>query len=224
MTDEIVAELILTWAGTTLAGAAYGIVVLLVTSLISPGSDGGEMVFVGGFVGGLIAGVAGLGIIPLLAIIRRSLRMRPKPIVLGAVGGGLTGFVTTAMLLLSGPAMDGLPGFLRGPGIATIFGQIGGALGGYWVIRTQPNALQLTDSHDPVGRFRFGIYEPLVLFVWVSIFLAGLRLKGIDLKIACVASVVWLVYQTATFLAGWFFCGRIWPWLRHRLRVRNRST
>ena len=110
-----------------------------------------------------------------------------------------------------------------GPGLATIFGQIGGA----WGRRVSPSRENgsakrpcVRRSTFPAGSevepsqreeataaehrpwFQFGISTLLWVAVWISLLLSVIRLSGFDLAIASPILLAWLVFQAATLWAS----------------------
>jgi hypothetical protein len=210
--------------------------------------EGVVMVFLGGTVGagiGLIwAGVVCLAILPLVYLFVLSLQVRGSLIRLGAFAGGLVGFVAVMPFIWgeyspargsSWPELIFL--LLVGPGLTTILGQLGGAWGGWrerWYERAvtaagigeRPRLEQVANSLNSDGtlaypRIQFGIRHLLVIGMWISVVLAGIRFSGLDYEVVLPLGIGWLIYQAATLWIG----GRLVGWIgRWRARRQSRST
>jgi hypothetical protein len=206
------------------------------------------MVFLGGTVGagiGLVwASIVCVGILPLVYLFVLSLQLRGSLIRLGAFAGGLVGFVAVLPFICgeyspargsSWPELIFL--LLVGPGLTTILGQLGGAWGGWrerWYERAVaaagigecPRLEQVADSLNSVGplaypRIQFGIWHLLVIGMWLSVLLAGIRVSGLDYEVVLPLGMGWLVYQAATLWIG----GRLVSWVgRRKARRQGRST
>jgi len=153
-------------SGIILSGGAYPSVVALIGivigvaatiwSVISRGefpSPSGELVggigmalmfaFMGGIAGIIWAAIVTMVTGPVVYLFVRSLRLRGNIVWLGAVWGGLVGFLAmlpaTLPLLGSFREFDSVSGVIAllamGPGLTTIVGQVGGAAGGRSALR-----------------------------------------------------------------------------------------
>jgi hypothetical protein len=237
--------------GIVLAGGAYPLVLGLI-GLVVVGVAFVWMLFTNGIVPGLFelgilpAGIllqAGIGAVigavwaafvsvftlPVVYLFVRSLKLKGSIIWLGAVSGGLVGFLAVLPLTLSlpmlTPTLDGLQvllALLAGPGLTTILGQLGGAWGGrravHYAFNAEWKALiaatsQADGSTEPVHdetpevadkepRFQFHIRHILWIFVWLSLLLSVIRLSGIPFEYVLPLLVGWLLYQSATLYVG----------------------
>jgi hypothetical protein len=210
--------------------------------------EGVVMVFLGGTAGagiGLLwASVVCVAILPLVYLFVLSLQVRGSLIRLGAFAGGLVGLVAVM------PFIWGEYSFARGsswpqlifvllvgPGLTTILGQLGGAWGGWrerWYERAvadteigerraleQPANSSNNDRPLSYPRIQFGIRHLLVIGMWISVVLTGIRFSGLNYEVVLPLGIGWLIYQAATLwigdqLAGWFG--------RRKARRQSRST
>jgi hypothetical protein len=210
--------------------------------------EGVVMVFLGGTVGagiGLVwASIVCVAILPLVYLFVLSLQVRGSLTRLGAFAGGLVGFVAvmpfiwTEYSFARGSSWPQLIFLLVvGPGLTTILGQLGGAWGGWrerWYERAiaaagigehraleQPADSLNNDGPLPCPRIQFGIWHLLVIGMWISVVLAGIRFSGLDYEVVLPLGIGWLIYQAATLWIG----GRLVGWLgRWRARRQSRST
>jgi hypothetical protein len=183
-------------------------------------------------------------ILPLVYLFVRSLELRGSIVRLGAFCGGLVGFVAIMPFFLGimGGGPDSLAELavvgLLGPALTTIVGQLGGAWGGWrtgWYERAvaqaaisgggRPEALPANHSNIdgglPHSRLQFGIRHLLVVSIWISLLLTGIRLSGLGYQSVLLLLISWLVYQMATLWVGSLLLGRL---SRRRARRQTRST
>src|SRR4051812_10463213 len=210
--------------------------------------EGVVIVFLVGTVGagiGLIwASVVCVAILPLVYLFVLSLQLRGSFIRLGAFAGGLVGFVAVMPFILGeySPVRGGswpqlIFVLLAGPGLTTILGQVGGAWGGWrerWYERAVADAgigdrrtleqSATSSNNDPslsYPRIHFGIRHLLVIGIWISVMLGGIRLSGLDYSIVLPIGIGWLIYQSATLWIG----ARLLSWVgRRNIRRQSRST
>jgi hypothetical protein len=205
-----------------------------------------------GAIGILWASIATIVTLPVVHLIAWSLRLRTGLVWLGAFSGGLVGFVAVLPLVMDLPDMassqrvwQAITMLAVGPGLTTILGQIGGALGGRLAAR---RATVRTETHrslvaigwrrDPLrsaergdGRpgklhepqFHFRIAHLLWIGVWMSVLLAVIRLSGIPYEFILPMLLGWLIYQAATLWIGWQLVRQLGPWWIRRRPIR-RST
>lgn len=137
--------------------------------------------------------------------------------ILAALAGGATGFLITIPWLWETAVHSG-PGWhyialLLGPGLATLFGQVGGC---WWL--TPPGSLDESESATPersssIG-LRFEIRHLLVITAWLAVFLAALKLTGAATPSVIGTLLVWLVFQAGTLPVALKFVR--WRWRRAR--------
>jgi hypothetical protein len=187
-------------------------------------------VLCGAFVGFLWAGAVSLFVLPVMYMLARSLRVSVGFTLLSACCGGIVGFVAVMpfiALITHGDhwRWEGFAFVLAlGPGLTTILGQLGGAIGGRrevainWAV--QPPEESPTPSRRPL---QFGIRQLLWLSVWLSLLLTAIKLSGVRLELILPVLVGWILYQAATLYGGWVLATRVWPRWRH-WRTSGRST
>jgi hypothetical protein len=246
--------------GIMLAGAAYPIIIAIASIAIiivqifgslnrmSPGPNLVELAVVpfflvgyaalGSMLGIIWAGVLSMITLPVVYAFVRSLKLRGSLVWLGAVSGGLVGFIAALPVTLSVPWTIGLGDYWEllialslGPGLATVLGQIGGAWGGlratrhianyYGVVgasnsdRAEPvRTGLLTDANDFAPRtteqhWQFGIRHIMWLIVWISLLLSVIRLSGIPFEYVLPLVAGWILFQWLTLRVGW----RLAQWL-----------
>ena len=187
-------------------------------------------IFVAGL--GLIwTGVLSMITLPVVYWVVRSLKLHGNLIWLGAFAGGLVGFIavlpfTMSLAWIAGPSelwhlLIAIP---LGPGLATVFGQIGGAWGGrrasqnlasyYGVVATSNSnmaaelASEVLDEANRIAastqepRWQFGLRHMMWLIVWLSLLLSAIRLSGIPFEYAVPLIAGWSVYQWLTLRVG----------------------
>jgi hypothetical protein len=259
--------------GIMLAGAAYPIIVAtfffaimiaqIVVSLnrMSSGPTLMEMAVIpfflvgyaalGSMLGIIWAGVISMITLPLVYAVVRSLKLHGSLVGLGAVSGGLVGFIAAlpvtlrlAWVLGPGDVVELLIALSLGPGLATVLGQVGGAWGGsranrhianyYGVVPTSnsDNAEKVgsaivTETSDfavrtPERPWQFGIRHMMWLIVWISLLLSVIRLSGIPFEYILPLLTGWIVYQWITLRLG----QRLVKWLGPKWAARRslRST
>jgi hypothetical protein len=178
--------------------------------------------------------------LPVVYLFVRSLKLRGTLVGLGAISGGLVGFVVVLPLTLSLPWMGGsadgwtiLIVFALGPGLTTVLGQLGGAWGGKRAMRYAAAAnwkatmaasgeLQaamgwqtsnsLAESRPEEPRLQFRLRHLLWLFVWLSMLMSVIRLSGIPYQFVLPLLIGWIAYQSATLAIGWQVGRRLGPW------------
>lgn len=209
-----------------------------------------EMVVLGSLLSVVWFGIATLVVLSILHVVIWSLGIRPPYVILGAFAGGLVGFaglivvaVGVVQSLGSGVQPNPLFALFIGPGLATIMGQIGGAVGGRRAesdLRHRLAKLQtLTEAgwrpvtiletnesdrkHDAASpKFQFRIGQLLWASAWISGLLAVIRLTGTSFGVMLPVLLGWLVFQATTLWIGGRLVRRLGPWwLRHR---QGRST
>jgi hypothetical protein len=178
--------------------------------------------------------------LPIVYLFVRSLKLRGSLVWLGAICGGLVGFLSVLPLILGLHLMNGLRDLWAllvilplGPGLATITGQIGGAWGGrkaaesiesYYGLaaattldradnQTAPDRLEAAgaiDGHD--RRLQFGLRHLLWLIVWLSLLLSIVRLSGIPFQFVLPVLAGWLIYQAITLYIGYLIIRKLSPW------------
>lgn len=237
-----------------LAGAAYPVTLVLIFVCIGAASmipdlwvNGidaqaiGEMVTVAGmiflygvlcgaFLGFLWAGAVSLFVLPVMYMLSRSLRVSIGFTLLSACCGGVVGFVAIMpfiAMITSGRQWwwEGLAWVLAfGPGLTTVLGQLGGAIGGRREVAINW-AVQPPNEPAPHRRrpLQFGIRQLLWLSVWLSLLLTAIKLSGVRLELIMPVLVGWILYQAATLYAGWVVAVRAWPRWR-AWRTSGRST
>jgi len=229
-----------------IAGACYPIVLsgvffvaAIVSAFISPSNrdsfDIVERVFfnctLGALVGFFWASAVSMAVAPLVYAVTRSLRLKGNVVWLAAFSGGLVGYIAVLPMLV-GWVMDARHWFweaaivlMLGPGLTTVMGQVGGALGGRSVKEHQRvtgiTVLSIGDGSRGAGRFQFGVWHLLVVSIWASILLTLIRLLGIDFLSAMLLLVGWAVFQAATLWVGGLLAILIGPWWARR---KSRST
>lgn len=222
------------------AAGAFFVMLLLNGPPSNPSPLGfilGAVMFAGiaGFVGIMWSGIVSLFTLPVLHLVLWSMTLRINLVKLGAFAGGLIGFIAVlpisvqiAARVASGQGADTILGFLLGPGLATVVGQLGGARGGQQAVwksgakmrsrqtlakygRLRPRRLgevsedNTTDEFEDgidVPRLRFRTVHLLWLGVWFSLLLTLIRLSGIPFELVLPMLLVWLVYQAATLALG----------------------
>lgn len=106
----------------------------------------------------------------------------------GATGGVVTTPYIAGVLMAIGPEWF-YPALALGPGIATVFGQVGGC---YWLLSDE--------DQQAAARARlalqFDVRHLLVATAWLALLLALLKLLGIATVVG--ALVVWSAYQAGT--------------------------
>jgi hypothetical protein len=253
--------------GIVLAGGAYpaavaamylvvGIVVVVVELFNSSLPKDRTMVIAvvfGGVVFATIYGLIGIvwtvivsvATLPVVHAVVWSMKLRPSLIWLGAFSGGLVAFVAIipgAMKLPSlfdtGEAWLIAIVLLMGPALATIVGQIGGALGGkraserIAIGRLAPKIELLrlrfamnshsanellvagatTDGEQASSRFQFSMIHLLWAGVWLSLLLTVIRLSGIPYVLILPLLVGWGAFQALTLFVGKLVVRRFGPW------------
>jgi hypothetical protein len=256
--------------GIMLAGGAYPIVlatIYLIAALIFIVSSwaggyslgiglaelGAVLVYVvaggvfGAFVGVVWAAIASALTMPVVYLFLKSLQIRGTLQGLGAVCGGLAGFVAVFPMTLSLPWTLGFDDFASlamilaaGPGLTTILGQIGGAWGGrraarYAVadasaIATASPELSAALGWDPNAggassgvnepRLQFSIRHIMWIFVWLSLILSAIHVCRMPFQFVLPLFLGWFGFQLATLWIGSFLARRLGPWWAKR-RIRR---
>jgi hypothetical protein len=251
-------------SGIILAGGAYPFVVAVIGivigtivtiwTVITGGefpSPTGELIggivmamtfaFMGGIGGIIWAAIVTMVTGPVVYLFVRSLRIRGNVVWLGAVWGGLVGFLAmmpaTLPLLGSFREFGSATGFIiilaAGPGLTTIVGQVGGTAGGRNALRNWQRlsncdaALAAMKANSGVAEreseidktaapLRFGIRHLLWITFWMSLLLSVIRLSGIPFEYVLPLLAGWLAFQTATlYLGNW-----LGPWWARRRAAR----
>jgi hypothetical protein len=202
-------------------------------------------------IGGALIGMAWTGLVaamtlPIVCLITWSLQLKESMVMLGALSGGLVGFLAVLPFTSNVPwlfAADTIwqtVGVLAmGPALTTILGQIGGAWGGsqsrgLWIdwkttladaggwneTADSPANGQSATCDRPI-RLQFGIRHLLWMAVWLSLLLSLIRLSGFTYDVALPALSIWLVYQAITLIMGFYLARRIGPWWLARRRQRS---
>ncbi|MEX0642896.1 MAG: hypothetical protein WD468_09360 [Pirellulales bacterium] len=186
--------------------------------------------------GMVLASVLSLVMLPIVYLVVWSLKMRGSVVWLGAFCGGLVGFLA-ALPIIAIAGFSVVPsasadmfwimamGLLIGPCLATMFGQIGGARGGYraaqrtaaiWQVTpaattdacmaTSPlppvNARTHTHDSTPRPRMQFRIHHLLWIMLWLSVLLTLIRLCGLPFEFILPLLAGWTVYQASTLWLG----------------------
>lgn len=194
--------------------------------------------------GVILASIMALVTLPLVYLIVWSLKIRGSVIWLGAFCGGLVGFLATlpstailSFVVLSSSAdmiRAVLVSLLVGPCLSTVFGQVGGARGGYLaaqhaypeVIARAPLHSLAGDSHPhavnkpPQPRLQFRIRHLLWISLWLSVLLTLIRLCGLPYEFILPGLIGWALYQAFTLWLG----GKILERFRGCQLRRARST
>jgi hypothetical protein len=254
--------------GICLAGGSYAILVFLILvvgteaaygtpallSMLSLVFEGGLFSILVGAVGVLCTAVVALFVMPVLHLFLWSLQVRANLIWLGAIVGGFVGLVSlyASMSAVSDSLFP--PGrspwggdfwevlFLMGlgPGLATVFGQAGGAWGGWRAMRDaadiakeRERASAIASRPEPVpdrhpdesaathkAWFRFSIRQLLWLTFWFALFLAAAAATGSPFVVLAVFGT-WLVFQAATLYVGAKLLRRIVRWRVARRQRRS---
>lgn len=206
----------------------------------------------------MISGIAGLiwaGIVALICevvihLFLRSMKLRPSFIWLGAVTGGLAGFVAVlpvafqiASMIMAGDALGAFMVFFVGPGLTTILGQLGGARGGRMAaakvaarnsvrqsladVGWRPTTLRQHDDNDGIysegGRlhFRFRTIHLLWISLWASLLLMLIRISGVPFGWILPVLAGWFLYQAGTLWLGTLLIRRLGPWWAQRRSGRS---
>jgi hypothetical protein len=240
---------ILVAAGICAAGAAYpallvmiffalGLVVEVIAHLARPEPSifpqlvtivpalimGAAFALAAGCIGAVWSGFLSLIVVPVFYLFAKSLRLRANLVWLGAICGGLVGFVGVLPFLLgfrtsaSADFMGMLLVAASGPCLTTVLGQLGGAWGGMHAerARKRANGNRFTHPEPPEKLMQFQIRHLLWVTVWVALLLTGIRLSGIPAQLILPVLFAWFVFQGATLYFGWLLVVRIWPWWRGR--------
>ena len=207
--------------GILLAGAGCGLFFCFIFSpfwlfLLSAGMVGS--------IGGIWTAFVSAMVLPLFYLFARSLRLRASFVWLGAIAGGLVGFVAILPLWLTTTSrgFDSSIVFLLfvalGPGLTTVFGQLGGAWGGQSAQRNRESTIEhhLAKSYHSEPLLRFQIRHLLWITVWLALLLTVIRLSGIQFELILPVLVAWLVYQAATLYCGWQLFTKLLPWWSRR--------
>ena len=246
------------------AGGAYPIILVLAffamtaakTLLLEHNTTADEAgLFAFGPIFAVFGGVVGLAWASAVAVLSLcfvhlvlwSSKLRPRLVWLGAVFGGLVGFLGVLPIALSVPPMfsrglsaEALTTMLLGPGLTTLLGQIAGALGGLQaeeIIASRIDARQRFQSryarenanqcasHSAIeavsGGFQFGVIHLMWTAVWLSLLLTVIRLSGIPYGLALPVLIGWLIYQIVTLVAGRLAIRRFGPWWKARQQSRS---
>jgi hypothetical protein len=178
--------------------------------------------------------------LPIVYLFVHSLKLKGSIIWLGAVAGGLVGFIAVLPLTLGLPVLAPTIEpwhvaviLVLGPGLATIVGQLGGAWGGRraernvapvewkavlsevgeWQLKPVEHEEQNVEEGDvEEPRLQFGMRHILWIFVWLSLLLSVIRLSGIPFQFVLPLLVGWLLYQSATL----YFGSRFFKWRASR--------
>jgi len=187
-------------------------------------------VLCGAFVGFLWAGAVSLFVLPVMYMLARSLRISLGFTPLAACCGGVVGFVAVMPFIAMITHGDhwqwaGFAFVLTlGPGLTTILGQLGGAIGGRREVAINWTVQPTEESPPPSRRpLQFGIRQLLWLSVWLSLLLTAIKLSGVRLELILPVLVGWILYQAATLCIGWLVAMRAWPRWR-AWRTARRST
>jgi hypothetical protein len=173
-----------------------------------------------GCIGAVWTGFLSVIVVPIFYLFARSLRLRASLVWLGAICGGLVGFVAVLPFLLNfrgGSGADILGMLLVaavGPGLTTVLGQLGGAWGGRQAQRNRERTIEyhLTQGGGGERLLQFQIRHLLWVTVWLALLLTGIRLSGIPAQLILPVLLAWLVYQAGTLYCGWLWFARLWPW------------
>jgi hypothetical protein len=179
----------------------------------------------------ILASMAAAATLPIIHLVVWSLKIRPNWVTLGAFAGGLVGFLAVLSLATLQPnAFDmraDVETFMTlwlGPGVATIVGQYGGAVGGRnacWrltaraasrrsLIRLGSGRFRAEDTNadddDSMGSsrpwIRFRTVHLLWVGVWLSLLLTAFRLSGVPNELILPVLLIWTIYQAATLRVG----------------------
>jgi hypothetical protein len=179
----------------------------------------------------------------------RSLKLHGSLVSLGAVAGGLIGFIAVLPLTVCLPWIVGpgdfwtlVIGLPLGPGLATVLGQAGGAWGALRASRHLANYYNTlaTSSPSPVdevadtvlahddlaareleGHWQFGLRHLMWLMVWLSVLLSIIRLSGVSFSYAIPLLAGWSLYQWATLRIGRRLALRLGRWWVDRRARRS---
>lgn len=185
--------------------------------------------FCGALIGFIWSAAVCLVVLPIAKLFARSLRIGARFELVMAICGGLVGFIAVIpllALLLSGRDWEWevliwvLP---LGPGLATILGQLGGAMGARREVLVNRAVLPPDAPSNKHGPLQFGTRKLQWTCVWVSVLLTAFKLTGAPLEFALAVVTSWIVFQTLTLYVGWIIATKAWPrW--HAWRSRRRST
>jgi hypothetical protein len=173
-------------------------------------------------------------ILPVMYLVALTLNAAAgPPIWIGAFTGGLIGFVAVLPLTVIAAAEGPWGSFVvlaLGPGLTTVFGQIGGAWGGslsreslptwYKTLAQTGGSTATTDSasvrRDLVRgqqpRIQFGTRHLLWSAVWLSLLLSLIRLADLPYDLALLTLFGWIVFQAITLGAGYIIVRNLGPW------------
>jgi hypothetical protein len=184
-------------------------------------------VICGGIVGFFWATTVCIIVLPVSYMVARSLRVRVGFSMLMAFNGGAVGFIAVMpfVLILNNQTDWSLLNWTLplGPGLTTILGQLGGALGGRREMRINSAVLPPEPESSARQSFQFGIRQLLWVGVGLSLFLTLLKLTGVRLELVGVIVAAWLICQSVTLCVGLLVATRVWPrW--QAWRVQRRST
>jgi hypothetical protein len=229
--------------GIMAAGGAYGIVlaaigtvVALFQALLHALNEGFDPFAIAGvilftllyaamcaFFGVIYSGFVSLFVMPAFCLLVRTIVPRIGFVWLGAICGGLVGFVAVMPFLVLAHCewSDSFGASVMvaalGPALTTVLGQIGGAWGARRSVRCATQDLRVVgDDEAELPRVQFTIRQMIWLTTWISGLFAVLRLFSLPGEYILPVIFAWLVYQSGTLLAGWYLAYRIQPWLRRR--------
>jgi len=169
---------------------------------------------------------------PVVYLFVRTLQHDGRILLVGAVWGGLVGFVAVIPFTLPIVEEMSSPGtvfgmFLAvvlGPGLATIVGQVGGVWGAQRAIIGRQQAMSRDAcSGQEVGTLplQFGLRQLMWFTLWLSLLLATIRLSGIPFEFVLPTVFGWLAFQTATICFGRWLARRLEPWFSRQRAKGN---
>jgi hypothetical protein len=187
------------------------------------------------FVGICWSGIATLVVMPIFYLFVKSLKWRADFVTLGAICGGLVGFLSVLpFMLFPLVAARGemqvaalLLVFTMGPAATTVLGQLGGAWGAQRSDRLKDEADVLSPASEREAHpyIQFSLRHMIWITAWVCLLLTLIHLSQFPFEFILPMLAGWLVFQTGTLTAGRFYFTRIHPRLRlPRLHRANRST
>jgi hypothetical protein len=190
--------------------------------------------------GSLWTGGALAAAFPIVYLVVRTIGLRVEPIWLGAFTGGFTAAMAFAPFLSIvrevnfGDEIKEFSWLLAiGPGLATIVGQIGGAMGGWWSgWSARRSALAGKDGEEAPDQcgsadssegktLRYRISHLLWIAVWLSAALSVIRLTGLPIGPVLAFIVGWFFYQALTLAIGWAIVTQL---RKKWMRRQGRST
>jgi hypothetical protein len=239
---RIVNGLVAKWDGVSIAALPRWIEVVQILMLFA------MTAIFAGILGLLWTGLITLATLPCVYLVVWSLKLRGSIIWLGAFCGGLIAFIAVVPFMLNLPisSPDGplwvAIAIVVGPGLATIFGQLGGMWGGVFATRRarwydraiatasvygpdaarQAAARNETDAGPPAKlRFQFGIRHLMWTAAWLSVLLSVIRLSRVPFAYVVPMLFGWLIYQSATLWLGWYLARRLGLGQAHHRESRS---